>query len=138
MNMHTTNYFNTFIEVAGDCPATRGTIPPGAAGSETIASCQFRMIRENPYRFTSDEVIFRTWADRQNPEVEDKEEARVRFFSKGQPCLRSSPLVKRYGWGIHSDQEGKVALFGVETDDYLKILNDSKIIKIKGMRTTRK
>ena len=28
MKQHTTNYVNTFIEVAEDCPATTGTIPP--------------------------------------------------------------------------------------------------------------
>lgn len=45
------------------------------------------------------------------------------FLSKGQPCFRSSLLKKRYGWGIHSNEEGKVALFGVETDEYKKLVN---------------
>jgi len=28
MKTHSTNYFNTFIQVAEDCPAQRGEAPP--------------------------------------------------------------------------------------------------------------
>ena len=138
MKIHSTNYFNTFIEVAEDCPVTRGSLPLSSEGSLTIASVQFRMISENPWHFTSDEVIFKTWAERQNLQKEDMEDARKLFFSKGQACLRSSPLGKRYGWGIHCNREGKVALFGMETNEYQQILNDPDIKKVKAMRSARK
>ena len=28
MKQHTTNYHNTFIEIAEDCPATQSEVPP--------------------------------------------------------------------------------------------------------------
>ncbi|MFP3836102.1 DUF6157 family protein, partial [Chryseobacterium sp. SIMBA_028] len=62
----------------------------------------------------------------------------IKFFSKGQPCLRTSPLSKRYGFGIHHDSEGKVALFPVESKDYQTFLNDDSITKVKAMRSKRK
>lgn len=59
------------------------------------------------------------------------------FFSKGQPCLRCSPLAKRYGWGIHHNKDGKVAIFSVDSPEYNKLLVDEKISKTKAMRLKR-
>ncbi len=73
------------------------------------------MLVEHPYEFTSDDVLFTTFAIRKEIPENEWAEQRAIFFSKGQPCFRASPLTKRYGWGIHSDAEGKVALFGAET-----------------------
>ncbi|WP_342481620.1 DUF6157 family protein [Paenibacillus sp. FSL L8-0340] len=33
------------------------------------------------------------------------------LFSKSNPCLRASMLSKRYGWGMHFNDEGKIALY---------------------------
>jgi len=58
------------------------------------------------------------WADRNGIPADDRPAARAEFFSKGQPCLRSSPLGKRYGWGVHCDSTGRVALLALESDAY--------------------
>jgi hypothetical protein len=63
--------------------------------------------------------------------------ARAAFFSKGQPCLRSSPLAKRYGFGIHHDAEGRVALYGMETPEYRKLAGDKKLKVVKAMRSKK-
>lgn len=115
--MHTTNYVDTFITVAPDTSATAGTPPPEAA-KPTVAALQFAMIAGSPYDHTSDDVIFTVHADRRGIPDEDRGAAREEFFSKGQPCLRASDLGKRYGWGVHSDAEGRVALYGMETPEY--------------------
>ena len=60
------------------------------------------------------------------------------FFSKGQPCLRASALTKRYGWGIHYNQEGKIALVPVESPEYKKLLEDPATTKYKAMRSSKK
>jgi len=52
-------------------------------------------------------------------------------------CLRASPLVKTYGWGIHHDSEGKVALVGRQTDEYKKLVQDRDVEKVAGMRSRR-
>lgn len=135
--MHTTNYQNTFIEVAEDCPVKAAAIPPQKMADKTIANIQFEMIVEHPYRFTSDEVIFKGYAIK-NQLTSNLEQEREQFFSKGQACLRASPLPKRYGWGIHHDTEGKVALYPLESDEYQAFIQDSSVKKVRAMRSTRK
>jgi len=115
--VHTTNYANTFITVAPDCTATLAVVPKEAA-TPSAALRTFRMISDRPYHYTSDDVIFTVYADRNEIAKSERKAAREQFFSKGQACLRSSDLGKRYGWGIHSDSEGRVALYGVETKEY--------------------
>ncbi len=135
--MKSTNYFNTFIEVAEDCPALVGEIPPLKGDKKSVANLQFEMVYEHPYEFNSDDVLFAVFATRKEIPKEDLEEQRSLFFSKGQPCFRSSPLTKRYGWGIHSNKEGKIALFGVESEAYQRFVADESIIKTKAMRSKR-
>ena len=112
--MHSANYFDTFNAVAADSDAVRGTVPEETA-SPSIAYRTFRMVNDHPYRYTSDEVIFGVYADRKGIPGAERDEACRQFFSKGQPCFRASDLGKRYGWGVHSDAEGRVALYGVES-----------------------
>ena len=60
--MKTTNYYDTFIEVADDSPAKEGEVPPSKNETPTLASLQFKMIYEHPYHFTSDDVVFEVYA----------------------------------------------------------------------------
>jgi len=137
MKVHTTNYSDTFIAVADDCPAASGEIPPTKNGVRTAASIQFDILSRNPYKFTSDDVLFQVYAERNDLTASELQTARTQFFSKGQPCFRASPLLKRYGWGIHSDNEGKIALFGCETPEY-KTLSTAKNLKIlKAMKSSK-
>src|SRR5690554_2712647 len=111
MKTHTTNYFDTFIEVAGDTKVTQGTIPP-LKDKKTVARMQYELISDNPYKYSSDDVLFRLFAEKNNIPENELRQAREQFFSKGQACFRASPLPKNYGFGIHSNEEGKIALYG--------------------------
>ena len=124
--MSSTNYFDGFIAVATDSQATRGTAPKEAEGP-SIALRTFRMIGEHPYRYTSDDVIFIVHADRHGIPTAERAAAREAFFSRGQACLRTSDLGKRYGWGIHGDAEGRVALYGVESREYQDFVSGKKM-----------
>lgn len=137
MKVHTTNYQNTFIAVAEDCPATRGEVPPAKGDVRSIARMQFDLVSQNPYQFTSDQVLFAVFAEKNDLPAEGREEARQSFFSKGQPCFRASPLGKRYGWGVHSDEDGKIALYGCETEQYEKLATDKNLTVLKAMRSGR-
>jgi hypothetical protein len=95
------------------------------------------MLAEHPYEFSSDDILYAVFATRKEIPTEDLEEQHHLFFSKGQPCFRASPLTKRYGWGVHSNKEGKIAIVGVESEEYQKFLADESIIKIKAMRSKR-
>lgn len=135
--MHSTNYFNTFIEIAEDCPINQGDVPPLKGDKKTVANLQFEMLYDNPYTYTSDEVLFGVFAIRKEFQSYEMEEQRSAYFSKGQPCFRSSPLSKRYGWGVHSNEEGKIAIFGSDSEEYQKFLADDSIKKVKAMRSKR-
>ena len=96
MKVHSTNYFNTFIEVAEDTKAVCGIIPP-VKDNKTVAEMQYELIANNPYKYTSDDVFFQVFADRNDLIKSEYEKSRSVFFSKGQPCFRASPLTKTYG-----------------------------------------
>ena len=134
--MHTTNYFNTFIEVAEDCPVAAAEVPPQKGEAKTVANLHFEMMAENPYQFTSDEVIFAAFAAK-NGLTSNLQQERDLFFSKGQACLRASPLGKRYGWGIHHDAAGKVAVYPLGSEEYERFLEDEKWKRVKAMRSKR-
>ena len=137
MKVHTTNYINTFIQIAEDCPVNMAEIPPIKGNVKSVANMQFEMLDKNPYKFTSDDVLFQVYADRNDLTKNEYEKERANFFAKGQPCFRASPLTKRYGFGIHSDDKGKIAMFGVETKEYAKFMADKSIEKVKAMRSKR-
>ena len=135
MKVHTTNYFDTFIEVAEDTKVDCGTKPP--AKDKKTAGMQYDLIANNPYGYTSDDILFQVFADRNDLTEADYKQARGQFFSKGQPCFRTSPLTRTYGFGIHSDSNGKIALYGMETEEYQKFLTDTKIRKLKAMKSSK-
>lgn len=88
------------------------------------------MLLSNPYKYTSDDVLYAANGER-------RDISREEFFSKGQPCFRSSPLTKRYGWGIHSNEKGKIAIYPLESAEYLNYSQDSNLKQLKAMRSKR-
>lgn len=136
MKIHTTNYFDTFIEVAEDTKTYCGVKPP-LKDKRTIAEMQYELIAANPYKYTSDDILFKVFADRNDLIKAEYQQAREQFFSKGQPCFRTSPLTKTYGFGMHSDKNGKVALYGMDTEKYHQLLADGAIKKVKAMKSRK-
>lgn len=138
MKVHTTNYENTFIAIADDSPVTHGENPPMKGDAKSVAHMQFEMLANNPpYTFTSDDVLFQVFADRKDLTESERPEARKEFFSKGQPCFRASPLTKRYGWGIHNDKDGKMALVASDSPQYQEWLESDEVKVVKAMKSSR-
>ena len=136
--MHTTNYFDTFIEIAPDTSAVSAKIPVMNSEKKTIAALQFEKIANHPYQFTSDEVLFQVFAERNELTSSELEAAKIQFFSKGQACFRASPLTKTHGFGIHFNDQGKMALVAMESETYAEMLSNESIQKVKAMRSTKK
>ena len=124
------SYSDTFIAASEDCPMV-GEAPPN--GKRSIAEIQYAMLVEQPYRFTQDDVLFESSAERLAGEEGDREA----FFSRPQACLRCSPLVKRWGWGIHFDSEGRAAAYAKGSPEYAKLADDSSLAQTRGMRAKR-
>jgi hypothetical protein len=125
--MHTTNYHDTLITVSTDCPVPGGTIPekPG-----TIAAVQHALLAK-PYALTSDDLLHETHRARGG------DKSREEFFARPQACLRASPLVKQFGWGIHHDSKGRIAMLDPQGDAYRRLLDDASVKKTPGMRSKR-
>lgn len=137
MKQHSTNYTNTFILIADDCPETCGAVPPAKDDAPTVASMQYEMLRQKPYQYTSDDVLFQVFAHKKDLAKGEYKAARQDFFSKGQACFRASPLTKRYGWGVHHNEEGKIAIYGMETTEYQKFAADKNLKIVKAMRSSK-
>ncbi len=135
--IHSTNYYNTLILVSEDTKATEATIPPVKDGKITIANLHFNMIYEAAYQHSSDDVIFAAFAQKQALDKTSLKAEREQFFSKGQACMRTSALAKNYGWGIHHNAEGKIALLAMESQAYYDLEKDENIVKIKAMKRAK-
>ena len=130
---HTTNYTNSFISVSPDSKARVG-IEPEVAEKPSLARRIYELIAERPYELTSDEVLIQVQAAQQEKSIEEVQDA---FYAKGQPCLRSSLLVKKYGWGIHFNEEQKIALVDCASESYRQFTSDPNIAHYAGMRSKR-
>lgn len=133
----TTNYYATFISVAPDCPVTVAVEPPSSADKPTVAALQYELLAAHPYEYTSDDVLFAVYARRANLAPERLDEERALFFAKDQACFRASPLSKRYGWGTHHDEQGRVALIPVESDETQRLLANPNLVQKVALRSSR-
>ena len=94
-----------------------GTVPPERGGTPIVASRTWQMIADEPYRYTSGDVIFTAYAERAGIAPNDRPAVREQYYSVGRACLRSSDLRKRSGWDVHADAEGRVADYAVGSRD---------------------
>lgn len=84
MKSYTTNYINTLIEAAEDCPAFQAQIPPEKK-EKTLANLQYEKLIKNPYQYSSDDLIFECYAIKNEISENEKENEREKFFSKANP-----------------------------------------------------
>ena len=130
MKRYTTNYTDTFIEVAEDCPAKTAQVPP-LKEPGTAARIEYEMLAGGSYRYTSDDVLYASNGNRRGI-------GREEFFSKSRPCFRASALTKRCGWGVHSDKDGKVAIYAVESEAYRCFASEKNLRHVRAMKSGRK
>ncbi len=132
--MHTTNYFETLILPSPDCAADSAKVPerPGS-----VAALQHERLAAEPHALTSDELLFVVHADRHAIGQADRAKAREDYFSKGQACLRASPLVKTFGWALYHDADGRVGLVDPTSALFAELFARDDITKLAGMRSKR-
>jgi hypothetical protein len=141
MKLHTTNYKNTFITAAPDCPATTGTAPAPRGSKKTVAELQYELLHANPFTLTSDALYFAVHTERLGlsaKEVEAKrDELWVALFEKPQACLRASALAKTYGWGFEFDDAGRVALVAIDSPRYRQLAKGKQLNVLAAMRSKK-
>jgi hypothetical protein len=136
------NYSQTLIAVADDCPVKNSVVPVESGAKKTVAVLQYELLAGRPFVHTQADVLFDTWLMRQEPplpKLSAPEVARLRaeFFAKPQACMRTSPLPKKYGWGLLFDRAGRVALCPMESKEYKESLTSDSIKVVKAMRSSR-
>ena len=137
------NDYDTFIQVAPDCPVQRAVAPPGRGGSRTVPRIEYELLADNPYVYTQEELLFAVHVRRNGISPDELKSRRAElwsaFFEKPRSCLRASSLPKRYGWGLHFNGEGKIALCPMEGQEYAKFVKGhvSKVKLLTAMRSKR-
>lgn len=134
------DYFNTFIRVATDCPVTHG-VEPRRGKRVTVAIRQFELLDGHRYELSSEDVLFESSKVRydlgESASPAAVAAARSAFFSRPQACMRASPLPKRFGWGLHLDERGRIALVAVGTDEYMRLAEDPALVQLAAFRSSR-
>ena len=69
--------------------------------------------------------------------------AGAEFFATGRPCLRAGDLGRRYGWGLHADAHGRVALVPLGSDEYARLAagrapDGTAVTVTRAMRASRR
>jgi len=111
-------YHEELIEVAEDCPV-KCAIEPPVGDPKTIARIGYEVLIENPYKFTEREFFKEVHFERRqmlNLKVESYN-------------IKRSLIVRAYGWGIHRNQDGKLALVPMESAQYKELQESIKTTK---------
>ncbi|GIP37120.1 hypothetical protein J31TS4_04000 [Paenibacillus sp. J31TS4] len=137
---------NTFVLVAPDCPVETSEIPKAKPDARpSIPRLQYELLTESPYRYTLDDLIYEVHIRHKEIPSEELERrgggVRDELLSKSHPCMRASMLAKKYGWGVHYNEEGKLALYPVESEEYAQFAQgkagEIELEVVRGMRSKR-
>ncbi|MFD0587922.1 DUF6157 family protein [Paenibacillus sp. GCM10027627] len=124
------HWTNMFVAVAADCPVYEGVVPMSKRDAKPAHMIQYELLSENPYRFTFEEQLFEVYFKHKGFSVEldeeERETLRNELLEKNHPCMRASQLGKKFGWGVHYNEEGKIAIYGMETEEYQLLLERAK------------
>ncbi|WP_222433376.1 DUF6157 family protein [Vibrio cyclitrophicus] len=96
------------ILISQDTIATQSEIPPE---SDAITCIVYEVLTENPYRFTEPELHCEVHYERRG----------MHHLKIGSYSIKRSNLLKKYGWGIHKDSDGRLALVASDTDKYVRL-----------------
>lgn len=132
---------NTFVLVATDCPTTTAIVPPPRGETPTIAVIEYELLTAKPYSLTLEDLIFAKHVRRLGlSKAESKSQAaamRAELFARPHACMRASPLPKKFGWGVHHDAKGRMALYAMESPEYRRLAADVDLDLVPAMRSRR-
>ena len=135
------SYQDAFITIAPDSDAVEG-VPPFTNRKKIPAHMiQFQLLTEQPYTLDHEELVFEVYVRQKEIPAAELEQNRDRlwheFHQKGHACLRASALTKKFGWGAHYNQKGKIALYSVNSAEYQQFVADEEIKKFPAMKKKR-
>jgi hypothetical protein len=134
---------DTFVRVSADCSVEHSVVPVGKKETKSVHQIQYELLTERPYYYTHEDLIFQVYLVHKGIPLDDPEislvSIREELFKKPHACLRASMLPKQYGWGVHYDADGRIALYGMESPEYGQFLenSDGKLTVHNAMRNKR-
>ncbi|WP_241433064.1 DUF6157 family protein [Listeria cornellensis] len=131
------NYYNTFILVAEDSRAEHGEIPNTKRLKKTVGEIQFELLNGHDYKYTQEDLLFETHMLHKNIPETAREEEKTTFLGKSQACMRTSPLGKRYGWGLYFNRDGYVKLVAMDSLEYRQFANQKDLTITRAMKSKR-
>lgn len=118
---------NTFVTIAPDSTANESAVPTARGEQVPIHLFHYQLLTKQPYKLTIQDLIFATHVRKlELPAAEvkqRKQELWDELFSKSHACLRASALPKKFGWGVHHDAKGRIALVPMESEEYKRFAN---------------
>jgi Family of unknown function (DUF6157) len=135
------SYVKTMIRVAPDSPTQTALIPTMKDGQKTVAFLEYELLINQPYTYTQDKAQFAVHAMHKNiPNTELEThliDLYAEFIAKPRACFRASALPKQYGWGVHYDDQGRIALYAVNSPEYQRLTQLEGIKQLVAMRSSR-
>ena len=113
------------IKISEDSPTSNSLRP---IKKNTVEYIKFDILSEYPYKFTEEEFFEEVHFNRRK-----KYNLKIKTYS-----LKRLGLVKRYGWGIHINEKGTIAMIPCESEQYKTLLNNPKVKKSKAYRNKGK
>jgi hypothetical protein len=135
------NPIDQFIEIAPDSPTAKSIVPQNKGAKRTIAAIEYELLSGKPYGYTLEELKFATYVQHKQISPAELKAHRQQlwneYFAKPYACMRASLLTKKYGWGAHYDEHGKIAIYPVEGKEYQRFVKDKNLRKFSAMRSKK-
>jgi hypothetical protein len=113
------------IIISEDSPTNKSLRPDN---ENTVEHIKFEVLYNNPYRYTENEFFKEVHYN-----IRGKRHLKIESYS-----IKRMGLVKRYGWGIHINEDKKIAIIPCESDRYTSLLNNPNVEKKKAYRNKGK
>lgn len=96
------------------------------------------LVHDEPYAHDQNDVLFAaSIRNRSDLDADERASLRDSWFARSQACFRASPLPRTHGWGVHCDEQGRIAVYGVETEGYRRLAADPSLTQTRALRSTR-
>ncbi|MDP9439011.1 MAG: DUF6157 family protein [Actinomycetota bacterium] len=114
---------NTFVRKAPDSNATHGTVPKAG----TIPAITYEVLRAEPYEYDERELQRKV-----HHKVRRRPDLKIQSYN-----IRRSALFRKLGWGLHADGEGKLAIYGCETEEYQRLASSPTLKVVDAFRAQK-
>ena len=112
------------ITISEDSPTKISIIPDNDG---TIPYIKYIVLKENPYKFTEFEFFKEV-----HHNIRKKSHLKIEQYS-----LKRMHLIKRFGWGLHINNQNKISIIPCESEQYNDLLANSSVKKLKAYRNNK-